>query len=96
MEGLRDTEMILTLVDGTIASEPLEDPAYPPLMYKGIARSRTGPAGMDVDIKGVVRRYLNGAIRWTFLTFFEGVRQWRYVRTLKNGNIFLTYYTLGA
>jgi hypothetical protein len=70
--------MHLTLVDNpSITAEPLDDPAYPPLMYKGIARGRSGPAGADVDIKGVVRRYLDGAIRWTFLTFYEGVRQWR-------------------
>ncbi|CAL1696171.1 unnamed protein product [Somion occarium] len=73
-EAVRVVEMRLKLVDNpTIAPEPFDDPEYPPLMYEGVAR---GMHSANADIKGVVRKYLNGTIRWTFLMFYEGVRQW--------------------
>ncbi|KAI0076228.1 hypothetical protein K474DRAFT_1279125 [Panus rudis PR-1116 ss-1] len=73
-EAVRLVEMNLTIDrDAKIEPEQFDDPAYPPIAYRGIARGTHSAVG---QIKGTVRRYRNGTIRWTFLTYYDGDPQW--------------------
>ncbi|OSD05846.1 hypothetical protein PYCCODRAFT_1405781 [Trametes coccinea BRFM310] len=90
-EALRPVELYLSLIteseylsdpsqiphvlppDPPVTDEAVDDPAFPTLYFEG--RSR-GPHASVASIRGRVSTLADGAIRWQFVTTYDGRMQW--------------------
>ncbi|KAI8983408.1 hypothetical protein BD414DRAFT_578981 [Trametes punicea] len=72
-EYLHDASRILRTAEDDDGSSGIDDPAFPPLYFEG--RSR-GPHGSVATISGKVSTLADGAVRWQFVTTYDGQMRW--------------------
>ncbi|KAI0932670.1 hypothetical protein AcW1_000275 [Taiwanofungus camphoratus] len=78
-EAIRPVELQLEVLDQSATSPSAStldrtlNPNFPPLLFKG--RSSTGNSN-DAVVEGSVRLLADGAVRWSFVTKYDGLTQW--------------------
>ncbi|CCM06401.1 uncharacterized protein FIBRA_08661 [Fibroporia radiculosa] len=90
VEAIRPVELRLDVLDPAAAAAKAStagietvDARYPPTFFKGVSR---GSHNSDAVVEGTVYLLADGAIRWTFVTKYDGLMQWS-AEAVQVGNV---------